>query len=356
MISDQTNSIFLESLDLIENYLQRPRKEAANPLRSLFDRGKSYNNEYFTTDKEMESQRVKELEDENKSLKIENREILKLLGEKLVFEKMAKDKEIKSEHFHRTFRSSTPKAQPTIESIAPPPTSASVNHTVAPGQQPVLGAEALVQGGNHQPENKEMVIEDEDENEFQGGDHESNDQSSTRQGYENLPLSVQQHDSGREYISLGNIPPISVATTVYHNYKLLLLSLGQRLLSSDVNKLKDWATQNFSIDNARNAINVLFELDTKGIINASELSQLRNFFESIVRIDLVYIIDEFLLGNYSLLRQIPASKNRIANRAQNPQYGSTSRYLSLPGLTPGNFVDGRSISKCFYIFLTDRFL
>jgi hypothetical protein len=91
----------------------------------------------------------------------------------------------------------------------------------------------------------------------------------------------------------------------------------------------DWASQNFSIENAQNATDVLLQLDQKRIINASDVSPLRDFFESIIRIDLVYIIDEFLLGNYSLLRQTSALKTRDLNRAQNPQYGSTSRYTSL---------------------------
>jgi hypothetical protein len=45
-----------------------------------------------------------------------------------------------------------------------------------------------------------------------------------------------------------------VATTLYNNYKFLLLSLGRRFLSSDVVKLKDWASQNFSIENYPNEI------------------------------------------------------------------------------------------------------
>jgi hypothetical protein len=124
-------------------------------------------------------------------------------------------------------------------------------------------------------------------------------------GAEALSFPIQQDDSGgRENISLRNIPPTSVATTVYYNYKLLLLSLAARLLSSDVVKLMEWANQNFSIENAQNAADVLSQLDQKGIINASDLSALRDFFESIVRFDFVYIIDKFLLGDYSLLRQV----------------------------------------------------
>ena len=128
--------------------------------------------------------------------------------------------------------------------------------------------------------------------------------NATQRSYQNLSLSVQQVDSnGREYISLSNKPPRSVATTLYNNYKLLLLSLAQRLPSYDIVKLKDWAAQNFSIENPQNAREVFFRLDQKGIIHASDLSQLRDFFESIVRFDLVHTIDAFLLGDYSLLRQ-----------------------------------------------------
>jgi hypothetical protein len=130
---------------------------------------------------------------------------------------------------------------------------------------------------------------------------ERNEKGSTQQIYEDLSFSVQQvYSNGREYISLSNVPPTSVATMLYNNYKLLLLSLGQRFLFSDVVKLKEWVTKKFSIENPQNGTDVLFQLDMKGIINASNLSPLRDFSESIVRIDLVYIIDEFLLGDYGL--------------------------------------------------------
>ena len=259
--------------------------------------------------------------------------------------------------------------QTSTENVDPP----SNVSTAASAERPVQGAEALGQGSNDQASNEETVVtKEKDESKLQGVDHDSTsasayqsnskvqnpamqDSSSITSGEkasggegnsesgsvketsvlastskeENLSYSVQQDDSsGREYISLGYIPPQSVATTLYNNYKLLLLSLAQRLLSSEVVKLKDWAAQNFAIENAQNATDVLFQLDEKGIINGSDLSALSDFFESIVRFDLVYIIDAFLLGDYSLLRQIPASKKRDANRAQNPQYGSTSRYAS----------------------------
>ena len=110
----------------------------------------------------------------------------------------------------------------------------------------------------------------------------------------------------------------SVATTLYNNYKLLLLTLAQRLFSSEFVALKDWAAQNFSIVNSQNAFDLFFQLDEKQVINASDLGQLCKFFESIIRFDLVYIVDAFLLGDYSLLRQHPES--RSMNGAQNSEH------------------------------------
>ena len=156
------------------------------------------------------------------------------------------------------------------------------------------------------------------------------EQSLTRQIYESLSFSVQQdYSNEKEKISLSNVPPTSVATTLYNNYKLLLLSLGQMLLSSEVTKLMTWATQNFPIVNPQNATHVLFQLDENEVINASDLSQLRHFFESIVRFDLVYVIDAFLLGDYGILRQITASKKRDVNTPQTSQTGTTTRYQNL---------------------------
>ncbi|CAB4009456.1 RING finger and CHY zinc finger domain-containing 1 [Paramuricea clavata] len=266
--------------------------------------------------------------------------------------------------------------------------NASVAYTATSGGQPVLGAEALVLESNQQAEKEEikdkvqggerdstgevlaMRKESERMEKTSGGEgisesgkvngtsvlvptsrEESIEQTSTWQSHLHLSFSVQQDDSnGREFISLSNIPPTSVATTVYNNYKLLLLSLGRGLLSSEVVKLKDWASQNFST-NSQNATDVLLQLDQKGIINASDLSPLRDFFESIIRIDLVYIIDEFLLGDYSLLRQTSALKTRDANRAQNPQYGSTSRFTSFlntlsssPSYPPGSRTARRNVA------------
>ena len=184
-------------------------------------------------------------------------------------------------------------------------------------KQPILdGGEEINQSENIGTSNDASTCRDE--------------QSSTKQSYESLSLSVQQDYSSneREHISLSDVPPTSVATTLYNNYKLLLLSLGQMLLSSEVTKLMTWATHNFSIVNPQNATHVLFQLDENKVINASDLSQLRHFFESIVRFDLVYVIDAFLFGDYGILRQITTSKKRDVNTQQTSQTGTT-RYQNL---------------------------
>ena len=147
--------------------------------------------------------------------------------------------------------------------------------------------------------------------------------NSTRQEYEGLSFSVQQDDfNGKECISLSFKPVTSVATMLYNNYKLLLLTISQSLLSSDIISLKDWANQNFSIENALNAFDVFVKLDEKGAINAEDLRSLRGFFESITRYDLLHMIDAFLLGDYSLLRQVPGPEIRQGVR-------NTSRYLDV---------------------------
>ena len=341
--------------------------------------------------KELEEE-IAFLKNETKSLQAKYEDTLADLG-RIDVQKTAKEnEERKSQLFQKIYRPSLSGATvlPTSKDRPIKDMNGSLNRFLKPHstneradaqaviypatsvEQHVEGAEALVQRSNHQPRKAEIVTSDKNESEIQRGDRQSTEISTikdsnenqtqnsssnntsrektsggeglnqsgkvqgarglaltSRQSYENLSLSVQQDDSGTEYISLGNVPPTSVATTLYNNYKLLLLSLGQRLLSCDVVKLKDWASQNFSIDNPQNATDILFQLDQKAVINASDLSQLCHFFESIVRVDLVYIIDAFLLGDYSKLRQTSAIKQQASNAAQTSQYHSTTMYQSM---------------------------
>ena len=238
-----------------------------------------------------------------------------------------------------TLKITTASGDPLILNASP---SASFN------EQSACGAETLVQGsvsstfsGNSENStpttpNSSVITTTEKANggnvSEQSGDEgaTSNTGMTSQRSYDDLSFSVQQHDSGMESITLANKPTTSVATTLYNNYKLLLLTLAQRLLSSEIVILKDWAAQNFSIVNPQNATDVLFQLDEKQVINALDLGRLCNFFQSIIRFDLVYIVDAFLLGDYSLLRQNPASKNRSTNGAQNSRLGSISRSMN-PG-------------------------
>ena len=266
------------------------------------------------------------------------------------------------------FETSFTKAEATNENVDP----TSLVSTAVSSKQTVQGAESLVKEDDDQPGKKEIVTQDRDEGDLYDGDQngvgiitdnnenenqttqtsseegidqsgnvtgtsneastsrEGNiEQSSTLQSYESLSFSVRQdYSSEREHISLSNVPPTSVATTLYNNYKLLLLSLGQMLLSNDVIKLMTWATQNFPIVKPQNATHVLFQLDENEVISSSDLSQLRHFFESIVRFDLVYVIDTFLLGDYGILRQITRSNKRDVS-TQTPQNGATTRHQNL---------------------------
>ena len=253
----------------------------------------------------------------------------------------------------------------TSNESASPPLNTSVFYPAVSNEQSVHGAEGLTQGSNHQLDKKGLITRNKSEktgapiyrtdyemspstlnqtNIFVSEESARTDEgisqsetvkassglaSTSRPGYEDLSFSVQQDDSGSESISLSNVPPTSVATTLYNNYKLLLLSLAQRLLSSEVVILKAWAAQNFSVNNPHNATDVLIQLDQKGVINASDFSQLNDFFESIIRFDLVYIIDAFLLGDYSFLCQTSASKRRDATVGQSCQPRATSMDLGL---------------------------
>ncbi len=133
-----------------------------------------------------------------------------------------------------------------------------------------------------------------------------------------LPLSIAVEEiNNAEPISLTNEPSSSVAADVYNAYKLLLLTIFGRLQRSDVIKLKEWANEKFSVDTSLSANDVIFQLDRKGVVTASDLSQLRVFFESIIRFDLVYLIDEFNNGDYAKLRKLihqNKSKNNSHNR------------------------------------------
>ena len=150
-----------------------------------------------------------------------------------------------------------------------------------------------------------------------------------------LPLSIAVEEiNNAEPISLTNEPSSSVAADVYNAYKLLLLTISGRLQRSDVIKLKEWANEKFSVDTNLSANDVILQLDRKGVVTASDLSQLRVFFESITRFDLVYLIDEFNNGDYAKLRKL-IHQNKSKNNSHN-RVGNLTRVSSRSILRPNN--------------------
>ena len=136
--------------------------------------------------------------------------------------------------------------------------------------------------------------------------------------------------------SLTNMPTNAVERSLYNNYKLLLLAIADELLSSDVNKLKTWANAEFAADNSLEINEVFRYLDQKKVIGPSDLNKLKDFFEKILRIDLVYLIDRFLMGDYTPLRKmcsrnISRDGSQRTNRVRNALSGSRSQSPSASG-------------------------
>ena len=84
------------------------------------------------------------------------------------------------------------------------------------------------------------------------------------------------------------------------NYHKVLGIIGSNLLRENVSELKDWAGEKHSNERFENAsaADILTRLDQEGVINSSDLRELRSFLESIGRFDLVYTIDLFEKGEY----------------------------------------------------------
>ena len=135
---------------------------------------------------------------------------------------------------------------------------------------------------------------------------------------ENMKFSLQVEDrSNVEPISLINKPTCSTDIQVYIAYKLLLSAISIWLLTSDIIKIREWAKDKFEVENNRSLTDIFSQLDQKGVIKAFDLSQLRKFFESIGRCDLVYLIDEFSGGDYDKLKKLISENYRRKNSHKN---------------------------------------
>jgi hypothetical protein len=147
-----------------------------------------------------------------------------------------------------------------------------------------------------------------------------NNQVENRHGQESL----------NETASLTDIPHTAVDGNIHNNYKLLLLRISHALLADDVLKLKQWVESQFEIDTSGSVSAILLELDRKKIITITDMNRLKKFFEDNLRFDFVYLIDSYLLGEYSQLK-IPKPSERSFSRGGNAQNGlSSQRFGHLP--------------------------
>ena len=164
----------------------------------------------------------------------------------------------------------------------------------------------------------------------------------TTSSAENLSFPIQVNQLGeKERINLTDQPTSSITANVRNNYKLLLLTAADNLLASDIVRLKEWASEKFSIEPNGSAIKIIFELDKKGVINAFDLSELLTFLESIVRHDLVFIIDEFCAGDYTSLRRLIHSGYKRTHRGATCAHTGLSQVVHVASDT----VSSRPLSR-----------
>ena len=122
-------------------------------------------------------------------------------------------------------------------------------------------------------------------------------------------------ESSRMRVRLAYVPSTAVERHIYNNYKLLVLMISAMLLCSEVEKFKEWARNMYRVDISSHLFEGLLELDQKGIISASDLTNLKEFFEKLLRFDLVHLIDYFIEDDYTSLKGCASSiKNNDPSR------------------------------------------
>ncbi|CAB4030642.1 RING finger and CHY zinc finger domain-containing 1, partial [Paramuricea clavata] len=172
------------------------------------------------------------------------------------------------------------------------------------------------------------------------------------------PFPTEVHErSNAQPLGLINELSTSVNAHVYNIYRLLLLTISDRLLYSDIIKLKEWANDKFTVDSNLSAAKVILQLDQKGAINASDLGQLRLFFESITRFDLVYLIDEFYDGDYNKLRKLinqHKSINISHERVANINRVHSSRVLLPHNSTPRSLLRSNPVNRVSNVEVFER--
>ena len=209
--------------------------------------------------------------------------------------------------------------------------------------QEIFPWRAVNDGGTNSPESSSMSILSANASAFKGTfclstRRESVDLHAQQSNDKTKKNRLQIQDKNESDASADLIPfPVEVIERsnaesignpeVLNAYKQLLLIINYSLLLGDVAQLKNWASQKFSFEANLTATEVIINLDGKGVISASDLSVLRVFFESIIRIDLVYLIDEFSCGHHTLLRMV-MSEIKTRNVTKGREIKKNSAYLS----------------------------
>ena len=135
-------------------------------------------------------------------------------------------------------------------------------------------------------------------------------------------------ESVGERVNLSDMPQTGVYGNIYNNYKLLMLLISRGLLQNEVMQLQQWVETEFGVNSSGNVDAILLELDRKQIISITDLSRLKKYFEDNGRYDFVYLIDNFLLGDYTQLRN-PKLTGRLRTYNQPSSAHNGSRFSSL---------------------------
>ena len=174
------------------------------------------------------------------------------------------------------------------------------------------------------------TLEQQPDNFIQGSNHEAT-------------IPVQESDGGSR-VHLNYQPNTPVERQIYNQFHLLVLIIGH-LLARDTERFILWTRETFGIraNNEAEVNDIFLLLDNLGMISSSNLTQPRAFFESIQRMDLVHLIDQFQLGDYDILRRFPPTPHDRPPGVHIHQSGNKD-FLSL------HFLSFRFFSFSFPLF------
>jgi hypothetical protein len=293
-----------------KKYISEEKILLENKLRQLQDRYGNLEKQYKDT--LLDFGRLSVESDSKTNLKKESETFQKLFSPKLSASLVVNVEGNSSSHFsHRSTINSDvqPNSVQSEDEKKPLP---ALSLPSPSGEQFVGAGGELVELNACQGDNQSKGFEAQNQN--QGSNVRPNNES-IEVSPDSTPFPTEVHErSNAQPLGLINEPSSSVSAHVYNAYKLLLLTFSDRLLHSDIIKLKEWSNEKFSSDSNLSPAKVILQLDQKGAINASDLGQLRVFFESITRFDLVYLIDEFYNGDYDKLRKLINQHKSINSR------------------------------------------